>query len=113
MIVLENQKAEIQNAIDKEIESGDLDIKVDFVSILEDADDLGTAESLRMKEVQEKLKADVLVVSCDIITDVNLGGVLNLFRKHNASVATLLFPSNNAEALVLPGPKSKHKPGKC
>lgn len=112
LIVLETQKAEIQNAIDKEIENNSIDLKIDYVSILEDKDDLGTADSLRLREVHEKLKSDVLVVSCDLVSDVNLRGVLNIFRKHDASVATLMFPSQSGEAVIVPGPKSKHKPGR-
>lgn len=110
MIVLETQKAEIQSVIDNEVDNNTLNIKVDYVSILEDKDDLGTADSLRLRELQEKLKSDVLVVSCDLISDVNLGGVLNLFRKHNASVATLMFHSQPSESIIVPGPKSKYKP---
>jgi len=112
MIVLESQKAEIQSAIDSEIENNSLNIKIDYVSILEDKDDLGTADSLRLRDVHEKLKSDVLVVSCDLVSDVDLGGVLNIFRKHNASVATLMFPTQQSEAVVVPGPKSKYKPEK-
>ncbi|XP_066253384.1 translation initiation factor eIF2B subunit gamma [Euwallacea similis] len=112
LIVLENQKAEIQNAIDKATETDSLDITIDYVSILEDKEDLGTAESLRMKEVHEKLKSDVLVVSCDLITDVNLTGILNTFRKHSASVVSLMFPTTSGDTVVAPGPKSKHKPEK-
>ncbi|XP_050304314.1 translation initiation factor eIF-2B subunit gamma [Anthonomus grandis grandis] len=109
LIVLDNQKAEIQAALDKEIDNGSINLKIEFISILEDKEDLGTADSLRLKEVQERLKSDVLVLSCDLVTDVNLGGILNLFRKNNASVATLMFP-NQTGNVVVPGPKSKHKP---
>ncbi|CAG9773617.1 unnamed protein product [Ceutorhynchus assimilis] len=110
LIVLETQKAEIQSAIERELEGNSLDIKVDYVSIAEDQEDLGTADSLRL--VQERLKSDVLVVSCDLVSDVNLGGVLNLFRKHNASIASLMFYHQASEPIVVPGPKSKHKPEK-
>ncbi|XP_030760439.1 translation initiation factor eIF-2B subunit gamma-like [Sitophilus oryzae] len=91
MIVLELQKTEIQSAIDIEIEKNTLNIKIDYVSVLDDKDDLGTADSLRLKEIQEKLKSDVLILSCDLITDVDISGVLNTFRKYNASVTTLFF----------------------
>lgn len=111
MIVLEHQRTEIQSAIENEIENNTLYIKIDYISITDDKEDLGTADSLRLKEVQEKIKSDLLIVSCDLITDVNLVDVLNTFRKHNASMTSLLFYAGNTEPVVLPGPKSKHKPG--
>ncbi|KAF7273901.1 hypothetical protein GWI33_013418 [Rhynchophorus ferrugineus] len=111
MIVLEDQKTEIQSAIENEIGNNTLNIKIEYVSF-DDKEDLGTADSLRLKEVQEKIKSDVLVVSCDLITDVNFVDVLNTFRKHNASMTSLLFPSSNIEPVVVPGPRSKHKPEK-
>ncbi|KAL1491370.1 hypothetical protein ABEB36_011977 [Hypothenemus hampei] len=109
LIVLENQKAEIQNVLDKELETGSLDLKIDFVGISEEKEDLGTAESLRLKEVQEKLKSDVLVASCDLICDLNFVEILNVFRKHNASIVSVMFPSQSGDSVVVPGPKSKQK----
>lgn len=70
---------------------------------------MGTADSLRL--ISDKLKSDVIVVSCDFVSDVHLGGVLDTFRKHNASITTLLFHPQSAENMLVPGPKSKHKPG--
>lgn len=75
-----------------------------------DNEDLGTADSLRL--ISEKLKSDVLIVSCDLISNVNLQGVLDIFRTHNASVASLLVHPQQSETVIVPGPKSKHKPGK-
>ncbi|KAG5867072.1 hypothetical protein JTB14_035950 [Gonioctena quinquepunctata] len=103
LVVLENQRAEIQNILEKT----DLDIRIDYVSV-NDNEDLGTADSLRL--LTDKLKSDVLVVSCDFITDVDLKGVLNTFRAHNASVASLLLHPHTSEPVIVPGPKTKHKP---
>ena len=100
----ENHKNEIQNAIEK---SG-LDIKIDYFSV-SDNEDLGTADTLRL--LHDKLTCDVLVFSCDLITDVSLFETLNLFRKHNASISTLLFDAESSEQVVVPGPKSKYKLG--
>lgn len=106
MIVLESQKTEIQSALDKI----DLEIKIDYFSI-PDNEDLGTADSLRL--LSDKLRSDVLVISCDFISDVNLKGVIDIFRSHGASIATLLAHPQHSESVVVPGPKSKHKPGKA
>lgn len=86
-----------------------MDIKVDYFSVSDD-EDVGTADSLRM--ISDRLKSDVLIVSCDLVSDVNLGGVLDVFRRHNASIASLLFHPQSGARVQIPGPKSKHKPGK-
>lgn len=62
MLVLDVHKIEIQNALEKL----SLNIKLDFISI--PSDEFGTAESLRF--IRDKLNRDVLVVPCDIVTDV-------------------------------------------
>lgn len=105
LVVYENQKGEIQSTLDKY----DLEIKIEYFCIPSN-EDLGTADSLRLLE--ERLKSDVIVMSCDLMTDININDVLDLFRKHNASLCTLLFNPLIQEPVVVPGPKSKHKPGK-
>lgn len=105
LIVLESQKAEIQFVLEK----SDLEIKIDYVAITEE-EDIGTADSLRL--ISDRLKSDVIVVSCDLVSDFNLSGVLDIFRRHNATLATLLFNSQPSENVIVPGPKSKHKQGK-
>lgn len=104
LIVLETQKTEIQAALDKT----DLEIKIDYATIPSN-DDLGTADSLRL--IHDKIKSDVVVVSCDLISEVKLKGVLDLFRKHDASIVSLLLNPGKQEQIVVPGPKAKHKPG--
>ncbi|XP_072378914.1 translation initiation factor eIF2B subunit gamma [Diabrotica undecimpunctata] len=103
LVVLEHQKTEIQSTLEK----SDLEIKIDYFTI-SDNEDLGTADSLRL--IHDKLKSDVLVVSCDFISDVNLKGLLDQFRANNASVASLLIQPQGNETIIVPGPKSKHKP---
>lgn len=71
---------------------------------------MGTADSLRL--ISDRLKSDVLVVSCDLVSDVDLSGVLNIFRMHNAVISTLLFHPQPTENIIVPGPKSKNKPGR-
>ncbi|KAJ3642786.1 hypothetical protein Zmor_025541 [Zophobas morio] len=103
LVVLEQQKSEIQSVLDKT----ELEIKIEYFPI-SGKEDLGTADSLRM--LHDRLKSDVLVVSCDLVSDVSLKGVLDVFRMHDASVASLFFHSQGGDGLVVPGPKSKHKP---
>lgn len=103
LVVLENHKSDIQNILDKT----ELEIKIDYFSI-SGKEDLGTADSLRL--LHDRLKSDVVVISCDFITDFSLKGVLDIFRMHDASVASLFFHPPSGENLTIPGPKSKHKP---
>lgn len=104
LVVYENQKQEIQTNLDKT----DLKIRIDYVTIPSN-EDLGTADTLRL--LNDKIKTDLLVLSCDVITDVKIQDYLNVFRMHNASLCALFFPSGPKEQVTVPGPKSKHKPG--
>lgn len=104
LIVLEDQRNEIQTTLDK----SDLDIKIEYFTIPED-EDLGTADSLRL--VYNKILSDVIILSCDLVSDIKLKDVLDLFRKHDATVASLLIKPEQSQQLSVPGPKVKHKPG--
>ncbi|XP_054009721.1 translation initiation factor eIF-2B subunit gamma [Hylaeus anthracinus] len=85
-----------------------LKIKTDIVAV-EDAEDLGTADSIRL--IHEKIYTDFLVISCDLITNVDICEILNLYRKHNASITALMLPVPKLpEDFVTPGPKNKQKP---
>ncbi|KAL4667710.1 hypothetical protein H8959_006399 [Pygathrix nigripes] len=80
-------------------------MKPDIVCIPDDAD-MGTADSLRY--VYPKLKTDVLVLSCDLITDVALYEVVDLFRAYDASLAMLMRKGQDSLEPV-PGQKGKKK----
>ncbi|KAG5285540.1 hypothetical protein AALO_G00004550 [Alosa alosa] len=82
-------------------------LKLDVVCIQEEAD-MGTADALR--HIQQKIKTDILVVSCDLITDVALHEVVDLFRAHSATLAMLMSKSNEFTETV-PGQKGKKKAG--
>ncbi|XP_017125302.1 translation initiation factor eIF-2B subunit gamma [Drosophila elegans] len=103
VVVLEQEKLEIQSAL----ENTPLKLKLDYATIPGDSD-FGTADSLRY--IYDKIKSDFLVVSCDLVSNVNLYPLINKFREHDASLALLLFPSGFESDVVMPGPKSKHKP---
>lgn len=102
LVVYDNQKSEIQSSLDKL----NLNVKIEYVPIKNE--DQGTADSLRF--IHDKIKTDLLILSCDLISDVNLGGVLNLFRMHNASLCALFLKPPAGEHLIVPGPKTKYKP---
>uniref|UniRef100_A0A1W7RCJ2 Translation initiation factor eIF2B subunit gamma n=1 Tax=Agkistrodon contortrix contortrix TaxID=8713 RepID=A0A1W7RCJ2_AGKCO len=80
-------------------------LKLDIVCIADDAD-MGTADSLR--HIHEKIKTDVLVLSCDLITDVALHEVVDLFRTHDATLSMLMKKVCEPTELG-PGQKGKKK----
>ncbi|KAH8300707.1 hypothetical protein KR018_011818 [Drosophila ironensis] len=103
VVVLEQEKLEIQSAM----ENTPLKLKLDYASIPSDSD-FGTADSLRY--IFDKIKSDFLVLSCDLVSNVSLYPLINKFREHDASLSLLLFPSGFESDVVMPGPKTKHKP---
>uniref|UniRef100_A0A1B6GVP3 Translation initiation factor eIF2B subunit gamma n=1 Tax=Cuerna arida TaxID=1464854 RepID=A0A1B6GVP3_9HEMI len=106
IVVLESIRNEVQTALER---TG-LKIRLEIVGIPA-GEDWGTADTLRHLEDINKIKSDVIVVSCDLITDFDLSAVLNLFRQHDASLTSLFFQPTLAKyPLPTPGPKSKAKP---
>ncbi|KAH8348041.1 hypothetical protein KR084_003415 [Drosophila pseudotakahashii] len=103
VVVLEQEKLEIQSAL----ENTPLKLKLDYATIPSDGD-FGTADSLRY--IYDKIKSDFIVLSCDLVSNVSLYPLINKFREHDAALALLLFPSGFESDVVMPGPKSKHKP---
>ncbi|XP_049630799.1 translation initiation factor eIF-2B subunit gamma [Suncus etruscus] len=93
---------DVQKALSAELK---MKMKTDIVCISDEAD-MGTADSLR--HIYPKLKTDVLVLSCDLITDVALHEVVDLFRAHNASLAMLMRKGQDCLQPV-PGQKGKKK----
>uniref|UniRef100_A0A8C7PLW5 Translation initiation factor eIF2B subunit gamma n=1 Tax=Oncorhynchus mykiss TaxID=8022 RepID=A0A8C7PLW5_ONCMY len=85
----------------------DVKMKLDIVCFQEDAD-MGTADALR--HIQQKIKTDILVVSCDLITDAALHEVVDLFRAHNATLSMLMSKAHEFTETV-PGQKGKKKTG--
>lgn len=104
VIVLESQRSEIQQAIERT----PIKAKLDFATLPSDTD-YGTADAL--KHIQDRIKCDLVVVSCDTITNVSLLPMLNYFRQYNAAVVAQLFKGGIEADVVVPGPKTKHKQG--
>ncbi|XP_071606401.1 translation initiation factor eIF2B subunit gamma isoform X3 [Heliangelus exortis] len=84
----------------------DTKMKLDFVCISDNMD-MGTADSLR--HIHQKIKTDVLVLSCDLITDVDLYKVVDLFRTHDATLSMLMKKTHELTEGI-PGQKGKKKP---
>ena len=106
VIVSDRNKIDIIAAIEKL----DLKIKCEVIGV-PDAEDIGTADSLRF--VHEKIQKDFVVISSDLIANIDISETLNLYRKHNASIVSLyLQPPKIPNDFMQPGPKSKEKPEK-
>ncbi|XP_060651665.1 translation initiation factor eIF-2B subunit gamma [Drosophila nasuta] len=103
VVVLEQHKVDVQQALERT----SLKVKIEYATIPNDSD-FGTADSLRY--IYDKIKSDFLVVSCDIVSNVSLFPLINKFRADDAALALLLFKSGFESDVVIPGPKSKHKP---
>ncbi|XP_046979408.1 translation initiation factor eIF-2B subunit gamma [Schistocerca americana] len=103
IVVLETVRQEVQTAVDQ----CGLKIHLDWVGIPAN-EDWGTAESLR--HVSEKVKSDIIVMSSDLVTDFNLENVLDVFRKHQASIASVFFQSPPDVGALQTGPKQKYRP---
>lgn len=105
VVVLESVKTEIQSALER---TG-LKLNIEVVGI-PSGEDWGTADALRFLQDSSRIKSDVVVVSCDLITDVDISGVLDVFRRHDAAISALFFHTDNTSStLPTPGPKSKDK----
>ncbi|XP_064605278.1 translation initiation factor eIF2B subunit gamma-like isoform X2 [Liolophura sinensis] len=104
IIVLESQLAEIQRAVS---DAGDLRLRLEYVPI-PDNSNWGTADSLR--HIREKVKTDLLVLSCDLITNLPLHTLADVHRTYDATVTTLLstVPQQFAD-IPAPGVKTKRK----
>lgn len=102
VLVRENEKAKIQNAIESKT-----DLKLDIVAIPKN-EDWGTADSLRF--IKDKIKSHIIILSCDLVSDFNLQNMINSHRCQGSSLTVLLvpFPKSLREA-DMPGYKKKCK----
>ncbi|XP_077981499.1 translation initiation factor eIF2B subunit gamma-like [Glandiceps talaboti] len=105
VVCLESTSTDIKNALSNVY---DVKLNVDIVSIPND-EDWGTADSLRY--IKDKIKSDIIILSCDLITDIQLHRLADVHRTYDASV-TMLFgnlPDQSTETVAVPGVKSKKK----
>ncbi|CAG0880149.1 unnamed protein product [Darwinula stevensoni] len=82
-----------------------LRLNLDVITIPDD-DEMGTADALRL--AGDRIKEDLLVVSCDVITDFEIQRLWELHKLNESSLTALLspFPYPTRKVLV-PGHKSK------
>lgn len=104
IIITENIKKEVSMALDKL----GLTIKLELIGI-PDGEDLGTADAIRY--ISDKIHKDFIVLSSDLMTDIDIGEILNSYRKYNASITALMLPAPKIPInFITPGPKNKQKP---
>ena len=100
----------IQKRVENELYGCGIKAKLNVVGFnddyLEDDNEFGTASSLFV--IKDKIFSDVILVSCDLITNVNLQQMANMFRINDASFLMLLsdIPEQNVE-LPVPGTNTK------
>lgn len=101
---MESQKSEIAQRISKL----PLKIKCEYVSLTEE--ETGTADALRV--INDKITKDLLILSCDTVTNIDFYPVLNMFRSQDASLVSLFIKGNGIASSTnvnVPGPKIKAK----
>uniref|UniRef100_A0A2C9LX14 Translation initiation factor eIF2B subunit gamma n=1 Tax=Biomphalaria glabrata TaxID=6526 RepID=A0A2C9LX14_BIOGL len=97
---------QIQNALSVD---GCIDrVRLEYIEI-QDSDECGTADSLRI--IADRIKTNVLVVTCDLISDCDLADLMAVHRKNNSSFTVMLsqLPTTIIGDTPVPGFKSKQK----
>ncbi|XP_058064881.1 translation initiation factor eIF-2B subunit gamma [Anopheles bellator] len=102
VIVQETEKSEVQKRLDRL----QLKLKLDYFTVPVDSE-CGTADSLRL--VSDKIKTDLVVLSCDSIIELKLFPLLYSFREQDASLQMFLMEGGKDQDVVVPGPKTKYK----
>lgn len=102
IIVAEADKSAVQDIV-----ANDQDVKVEIVTIPKN-EEWGTADSL--KHIKDRIKRDIVIISCDLVTDFSLQPMANLHRIHDSSLTILLTPwPEDLKGAAIPGRKGKHK----
>ena len=70
----------------------DLQMHIEYVNVNVEFEDQGTAESLRLIKDRLKPNRHVLIVSCDLITDIDLSELCVRQRVSDALMTILLAP---------------------
>jgi NDP-sugar pyrophosphorylase family protein len=104
----------IKSKVESELKSNcNIKASLNIVGIddsTESEDDLGTANCLYL--LKDKIHKDCMIVSCDLISNVNIQLMANFYRLNNAAMVMLLSDySEETPELPLPGSKGKYSPG--
>ena len=74
-------------------------------------EDLGTADALRLA-APRLTSPRVMVLSCDLVTDLPIHNLTDVHRVHGAAVTALFARTTlDPKSIPVPGPKSKPKRG--
>lgn len=104
VIISDSIKADFNASVDKM----NLKIELDIVPVSE-SEEIGTADSLR--NIHDKIHKDIVVVSSDLIANIDIADTVDIYRKNTASITALLLQMPKfPEDFTVPGPKSKQKP---
>ncbi|CAL8125779.1 unnamed protein product [Orchesella dallaii] len=83
---------------------------LDILTVPEDSEDFGTAESIRIALSSKKITRDALLISCDTIADIPFRELFDFHEIKESELTTLFVsPLQIPENVKLPGPKSKIK----
>ncbi len=104
----------IKSTVETELKSNyGIKAHLNIVGIDNEADnedeEFGTANSLYL--LKDKIFTDCVIVSCDLLTSLNLQTITSFFRVKNASFVTVL--ADNVEQsmeIPVPGAKGKYAP---
>ncbi|KAK2167383.1 hypothetical protein LSH36_28g01002 [Paralvinella palmiformis] len=96
VVTRELEQTKIQNTL----EEIHCTIKLDYATIPDDGDS-GTADTLRY--IKDKIQSDVLLISCDLITDASLHLVIDLHRTYDSTLTMLFAPMPQPTINTIPG----------
>jgi len=105
IVAQEGTQSDISKTV---LEIHSIKLNLDFVCVPAD-DDFGTAESLLLMKNQNKIKSDLLIISCDLISTVPLHRFIDVHRKTDSTLTMLLAPQMSLSEASAPGDKSFKK----
>lgn len=104
MVVIRDNDVQLRNYL---LESCDLNVTI--ATIKGTADEfMGTAETLRT--IKDKIKSDFLLVSCDIVGQINLRDVLDIHRLRDSDMTCVFAKLPESE---LTGKRAGTMSGSC
>ncbi|XP_022709665.1 translation initiation factor eIF-2B subunit gamma-like isoform X1 [Varroa jacobsoni] len=91
--------------------AGELQLKIDYVYVNIDTEEQGTAESVRL--IRDKIKPNrhILLVTCDLVTNIDLSELCVRQRVSDALLTALLAPlPPQLSQSSVPGTRKKYQP---
>ena len=107
VVCLDAEKNEL-SLLPKKYNLDGLDLDLVTLSELGLDEDSGTADALR--QISYKIKSQrLLIISCDLISDVQMHNLTDVHRVHRATLTALMAKTDKDKSVPVPGPKSKSK----